>query len=91
MSIFDIFRKRKPIPAPWSKYYTEDELDIKIPNISLYRQVLNTANKYPNNISYKYFNTKVLYKDFIKKIDRAAISFKKLNVKNNLKFFYIAY
>ena len=24
--IFDIFRKRKPIPAPWSKYYTDDEL-----------------------------------------------------------------
>ena len=33
MSIFDIFRKRKTIPAPWSKYYTDDELNISIPNI----------------------------------------------------------
>ena len=46
MSIFDIFRKRKPIPAPWSKYYTEDELDIKIPNISLYRQVTTVPYSY---------------------------------------------
>ena len=25
MSIFDIFRKRKEIPAPWAKYYTDEE------------------------------------------------------------------
>ena len=40
MSIFDIFRKRKTIPAPWSKYYTDDELNITIPNISVYKQLL---------------------------------------------------
>lgn len=81
MSIFDIFRKRKPIPTPWSKYYRDDELNINIPNISIYKQLLNTANKYPNNIAYKYFNKKVSYKDFIKQIDKAAIAFKKLNIK----------
>ena len=52
MNIFDIFRKRKEIPAPWSKYYTDDELIINIPNISLYKQLLNTAIKYPNNTAY---------------------------------------
>ena len=81
MSIFDIFRKRKPILTPWSKYYTDDELDIKIPNISLYKQLLNTAEKYPDNIAYKYLGTKVTYKCFMKKIDKAVISFKKLNIK----------
>jgi len=81
LSIFDIFRKRKPIPAPWSKYYTDEELDITIPNISLYRQICNTKDKYPNNIAYRYMNVKVKYKDFIKKIDKAALSFKELNVK----------
>ena len=50
MNIFDIFRKRKEIPAPWSKYYRDDELILNIPNISVYKQLLNTANKYPNNI-----------------------------------------
>jgi hypothetical protein len=43
MNIFDIFRKRKEIPAPWSKYYTDDEIEINIPNISVYKQLLNTA------------------------------------------------
>lgn len=81
MSIFDIFRKRKEIPTPWSKYYTDEELNIKIPNISLYEQVLRSYKKYPDNIAYQYFNRKVKYKKFIKQIDRAAQSFKKLGVK----------
>lgn len=81
MSIFDIFRKRKTIPAPWKKYYTDDEINITIPNISLYEQVLRSKNKYPNYIAYKYLGKKVKYKKFIKQIDKAAISFKKLNLK----------
>ena len=81
MSIFDVFRKRKKIPTPWSKYYTDEELNIKIPNISLYKQIKNTANKYPNNIAYRYLGKNVSYKKFINQIDKAAISFKKLNIK----------
>ena len=81
MSIFDIFRKRKEIPAPWSKYYTDEELNINIPNISIYKQLYKTANKYPNNIAYRYLGKNVSYKKFMKQIDKAAISFKKMNVK----------
>lgn len=81
MSIFDIFRRKKEIPTPWSKYYTDEELNVKIPNISAYEQVLRSAEKYPDNIAYQYFNKKVKYKKFIRQIDRAALSFKKLNIK----------
>ena len=81
MGIFDIFRKRKPIAAPWSKYYTDEELNIKIPNISLYKQVVNSSESYPDFLAYKYLGRKVTYKKFVKQIDKAAIAFKKLNVK----------
>ena len=81
MSIFDIFRKRKEIPKPWSKYYTDAEIDIKIPNISLYKQLKNTADKYPNNFAYRYLGKNVTYKKFIKQIDEVALSFKEMNVK----------
>lgn len=75
MSIFDIFRRKKEIPAPWSKYYTEEELNIKIPNISMYEQVKRSKAKYPNYIAYQYFNKKVTYEKFLKQIDQAAIAF----------------
>ena len=39
MNIFSFLRRRKPIPEPWAKYYTKEELNIKIPDISMYDQV----------------------------------------------------
>lgn len=81
MSIFDLFRKRKDIPKPWSKYYTDEEMDIKIPDISLYKQLKNTASKYPNNFAYRYLGKNVTYKKFFEQIDKAALSFKEMNIK----------
>lgn len=81
MTIFDSFRKRKTIPSPWSKYYTDEDLNIKIPNISLYKQIVKTKDKYPDFTAYKYFGKKVSYKTLIKQIDNAAVAFKKIGVK----------
>lgn len=81
MAIFDIFRKKKPIPAPWAKYYTEDELNIKIPNISMYEQVRLSTKKYSNYTAIEYMGHKITYNEFLKKIDKASLSFKTLGVK----------
>ena len=81
MSIFDIFRKSKKIDAPWSKYYTEEELNIKIPNISMYDQVYSSAIKYPKNIAVQYMGKKINYTKFLKKIDICAKGFKALGIK----------
>ena len=48
MSIFDVFRKVKSVPAPWEKYYSKEDLDIKIANISMYEAVKRSAIKYPD-------------------------------------------
>ena len=81
MAIFDVFRKRKPIPAPWAKYYTDDELALKIPNISMYEQVRQSRINYPNYTAYQYFNKKVNYKNFIESIDKTALAFESLGIK----------
>lgn len=81
MSIFDIFRRKKEIPAPWSKYYTEEQLNIKIPNISIYEQVKRSALKYPSYTAYQYFGRKVNYYKFMKQIEQSSRSFQSLGVK----------
>ena len=81
MSIFDIFRRKKEIPAPWSKYYKEEELDIKIPNISMYEQVKRSKAKYPQYTAYEYFGKKVNYQKFLSQIDEAANAFRALGIK----------
>ena len=81
MSIFDIFRKKKKLVGKWEKFYNSKDLKYKIPNISMYEQIRNTAFKYPKYIAYRYFNTKVNYEKFLKQIDRVSLSFDKLGVK----------
>ena len=81
MSIFDIFRKKEPIEAPWEKYYREDELNFKIPNISLYTQIVRSKNKFPEYTAYQYFSKKVSYKKFVKQIDKCSNAFKSKGVK----------
>ncbi len=80
MSIFNIFTKKKPIPAPWEKYYTEEERHIKIPNITLYDQVKSSALQYPKNIAVEYMGKRIRYSKFIKQIDRASCSFQQLGI-----------
>ena len=81
MTIFDGLRKRKKIPSPWDKYYTKEDINIKIPNTSLYKQIVETKNKYPDYTAYKYFGKKVSYKTLVKQIDNAAVAYKRLGVK----------
>ena len=60
MNIFSFLRRRKPIPEPWAKYYTKEEFNIKIPDISMYDQVKKSAHLDPNNIAYEYMGKKCL-------------------------------
>ena len=78
---FDIFRKKKRIPAPWKKYYSSDELNIKIPNITMYDQVRESSLKYGDLVAVEYLGKKIKYRKFIKLIDRACNSFYKMGVR----------
>lgn len=81
MLIFDIFRRKKEIPAPWSKYYKEQDLNFKIPNISMYEQVKRSTSKYPAYPAYQYFGKKITYTKFLSQIDKTSKSFQSLGIK----------
>ena len=79
--ILNLFNRKKDIPAPWAKYYTDNELEMKLPNISLYDQIVKTKEKYSNYPAYEYFGKKVSYKKFIKQIDKCSYALKRLDLK----------
>ncbi len=81
MSIFNFFRKKKKIDAPWIKYYKEEDLKYKIPDISIYEQVKMSKEKYPNNVAVQYMGRKINYTKLMKKIDIAAKGFNDLGIK----------
>lgn len=83
MSILDLLsnvRIKKKIPAPWAKYYTEKEMDIKIPNITMYEQVKISANRYPNNRAILYQGKTITYKELMDNIEAICKSFKRAGV-----------
>ena len=81
MFIFDIFRKKKKLDQPWAKYYTDEDLNYEIPNISIYTQVKQTSIKYPRNVAIQYLGRKFTYQQFIEKVDKAANGFYEMGIK----------
>ena len=83
--IFDLFnnlfKKKKKIPMPWAKFYREDELNFKIPDISMYEQIKKTAENFSDFNAYEYLGKKVKYKKLMKQVNIASVAFKKIGVK----------
>jgi len=79
--ISDLFKKKKKIPMPWAKFYREEELNFKIPDISIYDQIKNSAEKYSDYYAYEYLGKKVKYKKLMKQVNIASVAFKKLGIR----------
>ena len=75
--------KIKTNKYPWFKYYKDMKSTLKYPDTSMYELVKRACIKYPSNIAYSYFGTKVTYKSLLRKIDLCAQSYAKIGVVKN--------
>ena len=69
----------------WLKFYGDYPKSIDYPKVTLYEALLQTAEKYPENIAWDFMGTTSNYTQFIKEIDQfadalAAIGFKEGDV-----------
>ena len=81
MRLFDIFRSKKKLSAPWSKYYTKEDLNVHIPDISMYEQVRLSSIKYPSNTAIQYMGRKFNYTNIMGKIDNLANGFASMGIR----------
>lgn len=63
--------KRKP-KAPWSKYYNECDMELEIPNSSIYDYFENKVIKYKDKYCIDYYGRKVKYTELLDRIDDCA-------------------
>ena len=75
--------KKKLDTKPWLEYYKEDNIPehIDYPDCSMVDLIMQSAEKWPDNIAYTYYGHKVSYKNFIRKIEKAARALKNYGVK----------
>lgn len=75
MSMLDKVRKFITPSAPWEKYYTKEELKIKVPDKSLYQFMKDCTKEHKNRIAYTYFGKTTTYQTFLKQIDTCSKAF----------------
>lgn len=74
---------KKDQSKPWNKFYEEENIPnhIDYPDCSMVDMIIQSAEKWPDNIAYSYYGHKVTYKNFVKKIEKAARALKNYGVK----------
>lgn len=78
-------KKLDKIERPWLDYYTDCPANLEYSDSSMVSQVLESANKWPNNMAYSYYGSKVTYREFIEKIKSTARALKNYGVKEDDK------
>jgi len=76
-------KKKNYKEQPWLEFYDEEGIPshIEYPDCSMVDMVMQSAEKWPDNIAYSYYGHKVTYKNFVKKIEKTARALKNYGVK----------
>lgn len=77
------YTKKDYEERPWLKFYEEENIpgNIEYPDCSMVDMVMQSAEKWPDNVAYTYYGHKVTYKNFVKKIEKVARALKNYGVK----------
>lgn len=69
------------IDKPWMKYYSEEAINSKLPEESLYGFLYKNNREYKNDIALNYFDHKITYGELFQNIEKTAKSFYALGVR----------
>ena len=77
------YSKKDYKERPWLKYYEEEGIpaNIEYPDCSMVDMVMQSADKWPDNVAISYYGHKVTYKNVVKKIEKVARALKNYGVK----------
>ena len=77
------YTKKDYKERPWLKFYEEEKIpaNMEYPDCSMVDMIMQSAEKWPDNVAYSYYGHKVTYKNFIKKIEKVARALKNYGVK----------
>ena len=66
---------------PWRKFYTEEELSLKVPDMSLIDYITKLNCDRLSLIALNYLNKKITYEELLENIDKTSKRFQKLGVR----------
>ena len=69
------------IDRPWTKYYSEEEKNVKIPDGSMFDYLYERNAQYPNDIAIEYYGKEITYKELFDQIDQCCRNLAALGIK----------
>lgn len=69
------------IDKPWLKYYTEDAINAKLPECTIYEYLWENNKNHLDDTALVYFDRKITYRELFGNINRTAKAFKAYGVK----------
>ena len=69
------------IDKPWLKYYTEEAINAKIPECTVYEYLWECNKNHLNNTALNYYGRKITFKEMFDGIENAAKAFATIGVK----------
>lgn len=69
------------IDKPWLKYYSDDLINKKLPEMNVNDYVYQNNKKHLGRIALNYFGNKITYEDFFNKVDQTARAFLNIGIK----------
>ncbi|MCR5736125.1 MAG: acyl--CoA ligase [Eubacterium sp.] len=69
------------IDRPWEKYYTKEQLNTSLPEMTLWQNIYSNNKDYPNDIAINYFGNKITYKSLFENVNWCAMALKNFGIK----------
>lgn len=68
------------IDKPWQQHFSQQAIDFKLDNETIYNYMLKNAKKMQNACAIRYFDTKISYNTLLAKIESTAKAFKNMGI-----------
>lgn len=70
------------IDKPWLKYYTQEAIDAKLPECTIWENLYEHNKEHPSDIAILYFGKKITYRQLFSEVDKTARSLSYFGVKD---------
>lgn len=81
MNFFSFIGLKKKPKARWDKFYNKNDMNLDVPDISIYEYLKSKLPDHRNKTALCYFGTKITYAELFKKIDTAAAAFRSQGIR----------
>lgn len=68
------------IDKPWLKYYTEEAINAKLPECTIYEYIWGNNKDNQSNVALSYFDRKITYGEVFANIEKATKSYSTLGL-----------